>query len=557
MAYGGNYSFEGLDARRAAMDGAIRDMTNMSRRFYPAIASRTPRRTVGNWGTNFGGVYFGDRELVVRDGGLYDDGSFICELETGEKQLAVLENILYIFPDNITYNVITKDVRRYYSISNVGEYTTKSVYIDYYYTDENTGGVIDRTYYNSGLAFKTEYFPVFPFKTGELIKIKITKIYRNGAYRATEFEAYVTPDAVSRETDNPTYGSCYTIKLPTETFKEINPNKIAAAVEIEVSFGIPDMDFVFASDNRLWGAKGRSIYASALGQGMVWIDYDTLATSSWAATTAAGDKITAAVDFGGMPVFFSENAVYKIYGENPKEYQYVRTEIIGVTEGEHKSVAVGAGLIFYLSRRGVYAWTGGIPQLISAPLGEDRLVGGVGGSDGAVYYLSVRQGGRHNLYVYDPLTSAWMREDDAHAVWMGMRGKDLCMVTDDGAAVLIGDVIGEDGTEETDIAYAMETADYNDGAVVQKSAKHILIQYELTDGTADVLVSHDGEPWRAVYTLYDTDGKKITSVIPLHPGNYRTMRIMIVGDGELIVYYMVREIVPMTERPGGEKNIYV
>jgi hypothetical protein len=83
------------------------------------------------------------------------------------------------------------------------------------------------------------------------------------------------------------------------------------------------------------------------------------------------------------------------------------------------------------------------------------------------------------------------------------------------------------------------------------------VQYELTDGEADVMVSYDGEPWNHVYTLYDTDGKKITSVIPLQEKRYRTMRIRIEGDGEIVIYYMVRDVNVRTERPGGEKNVYV
>jgi hypothetical protein len=326
---------------------------------------------------------------------------------------------------------------------------------------------------------------------------------------------------------------------------------------VQVEYGVPDLDFVFASDNRLWGSKGTEIYASALGQGMVWIDYDTLTTSSWAATTKTGDNITAALDFGGMPVFFAENAAYKIYGENPKEFQYVRQELIGVTAGDHKSVAVGAGYIFYLTRRGIYAWTGGVPQLISAPLGEERITNAVGGSDGAVYYLSCEQGGRHNLYCYDPMTNAWIREDALEAVDIKQKGRDLCLVAADGNAYLIGDVYGTEGTEIQPEGYFLETADYNDGAVTQKSAKNILIQHELKDGEADVMVSYDGEPWNHVYTLYDTDGKKITSVIPLQEKRYRTMRIRIEGDGEIVIYYIVRDVNVRTERPGGEKNVYI
>ena len=558
MAYTGNGAFGGLDARRAAADGAIRDMENMSLRFSPALASRKPRRKLDEKWNDFGGAYYGERDFVVHDKRLYDDGAEVCALSSGEKSMAMLGKTLYIFPDKVAYNTELNSVKRYNAnVNNVGSVNSKPAYIDYYFT-QSGGDVSVPTYYASGIAFPLDNFPSFPFEDGDWVHIKITKCETNsGGLKSVDFDLRIKPDEIRYETGNENYGSVHVLKLPTETFSSIVDYKVRHRIEVQVEYGVPDLDFVFASDNRLWGSKGTEIYASALGQGMVWIDYDTLTTSSWAATTKTGDNITAALDFGGMPVFFAENAAYKIYGENPKEFQYVRQELIGVTAGDHKSVAVGAGYIFYLTRRGIYAWTGGVPQLISAPLGEERITNAVGGSDGAVYYLSCEQGGRHNLYCYDPMTNAWIREDALEAVDIKQKGRDLCLVAADGNAYLIGDVYSTEGTAISPEGYFLETADYNDGAVVQKSAKNILVQYELTDGEADVMVSYDGEPWNHVYTLYDTDGKKITSVIPLQEKRYRTMRIRIEGDGEIVIYYIVRDVNVRTERPGGERNVYI
>lgn len=561
MAYTGNGVFGGLDARRAAQDGAIRDMENMSLRFSPAIATRLGRRRLATNYKNFGGAYYGDRDFVVRGGVLYDDGDAVVSgISTGEKSMAMLGKYLWVFPGPLRYDTEKKTAKWFNkTVSNVGNYSTKPAYLDYYYSQETNGDFIETTYYAEGIAFGVDKFGSLPFRTGEMIKIRITKIQTSsGGMKNVDFELITVPTEIAYESYSENYGGAiYVIKLPLGTLASIIDTRSKKMLEIEVTYTIPDMDGVFASDNRLWGYKGREIYASALGDGSVWMDYDTLTTSSWAATTKTGDNITAGLDFGGMPVFFAENAAYKIYGENPKEFQYARQELIGVTAGDHKSVAVGAGYIFYLTRRGIYAWTGGVPQLISAPLGEERITDVVGGSDGAVYYLSCKQGGRQNLYVYDPMTGAWVREDDTDAVDIRLRRRDLCLVAENGYVYLIGDVYGTEGTAIAPGGYFIETADYLDGAVQLKSAKNILIDYELSGGEADVCVSYDGEPWNHVYTLYDTDGKRNTSVIPLREKRYRTMRIRIEGDGEIIIYYMVRDVVPRTERPGGEKNVYV
>lgn len=554
MAYTGNQTFAGLDARRAAPDGAIRDMENMSRRFYPAMASRTLRRKLDKKWADFGGAYYGERDFVVYGGKLYDNGTAVCSVTAGEKQMAVLENKLYIFPDKIEYDI---EKRTYRDLGKlITNFHNGNLHAEISYTEEpHEGDVWTPVYVDDLIFLRRSDFPVMPFVTGTLLKVSLQGLY-NGK-KSTEYLVLGTVTIHNIYISNEAQ-ECWVLYFPLGSFDSVSDGRgKRTRIKVSISRGVPNLDFVFSSNNRLWGADGRNIYASALGDGSAWIDYDTLATSSWAATTQIGDEITAALDFGGMPVFFAENAAYKIYGENPKEFQYVRQSMIGVTEGEHKSVAAGAGYIFYLTRRGVYAWTGGVPWLISDPLGDERIKDAVGGSDGVVYYLSCEQGGRHNLYMFEPMENAWIREDDSDAVDIRLRGRDLCMVKTDGTVHLIGDVFGDEGTEEESIFYAAETADYNDGAVVNKSAKNILIQHELTGGEADVMVSYDGEPWNHVYTLHDTDGKKLTSVIPLQEKRYRTMRIRIEGDGEIVIYYMVRDVNVHTERPGGEKNVYV
>ena len=550
MAYTGNQGFGGLDARRAASDGALRDMDNMSLRFSPAIASRTARRRIATGWKSFQGAYYGDRDYVVRGNKLYDNGTAVSglTLAASQKSMAVLNDKLYIFPDKVEYDITNKKYKDYgYSGSNY--HNGSGAWVSWSY--EVVGGFYELR--NEFLTLRYSDFKPLPFKAGDKILIRMKK-----SNSGEEHEYMVVPENVATGTPSNVGEECYSLRVPNNPFYDVvgDWSTSPKSVYVTVSWGIPSFDFVFASDNRLWGAKGREIYASALGQGMAWNDYDTLTTSSWTASTKTGDNITAGVDFGGMPVFFCENAAYKIYGENPKEFQYARQDLIGVTAGDHKSVAVGAGYIFYATRRGVYAWTGGVPQLISAPLGDGRITEPVGGSDGVVYYLSCKQDDRQNLYVFDPATFSWVREDATKAVDIQRRGQDLCMVTSGNEAWLIGDVFATSGTAESGYTYALETGEYNDGSVTVKAAKNILLQHELKDGQADVSVSYDGEPWEHVYTLYDTDGKRITSVIPLREKRYRTMKIRIEGDGEIIIYYMMRDVTALTERTGGEKNVY-
>lgn len=544
MAYRGIYQFGGYDARRAAGDGAIRDMKNMSLRRYPAASPREARRyySVGGY-QDLQGAYFGDRDFIVAGGVFYDGGTAVFDVDEGDKQLAALGDLLYIFPDKIVYDTKSQTYEDLGAAEMVFSDESEITSGVYHYTRLEI--VRNGDLYNQ-LRIREDHTRVM-FSAGELIEIDSGErqyILRIDAREDTEDdgEQYVT------------------LTFSDGALRELWGNHVdtdlVAYVAATLRYTIPDMDFVFASDNRLWGARGREIYASSLGDGRTWKDYDTLADASWAATTATGDTITAACDFSGMPVFFCENAIYKIYGESPGEYQYVRSPSIGVMAGEHRSVAVGGGYVFYLSRRGVCSYTGGIPQVISAPLGETRLKNGVGGTDGVVYYLSVPEPGRQSLLAFDTRHSLWTREDDTDAVYIGMRGRNLCCIDREGSLFAVGDVWDDGGVTENGFTWYLETAVSGDGSVKRKSAAHLLIEYE-ADGEASVLISRDGEPWHEAGRLYATDGYRITSVIGLHPGQYRTQRIRLCGKGDITVYYMVREVTECAERPGGENNVYL
>lgn len=544
MAYRGNYQFGGYDARRAAEEGAIRDMENMSLRAFPAAAPRKKRRYFGMGYTDFGGAYFGDRDYIVSGGVFYDGGRAMFSVDPGEKQMAALGDLLYIFPDRILYHTDTQECEdlaaaelRFEAAPVPGEGAWGPSHFVLY----RDGGKYNRI--RMELTWEAVKFAV-----GDIVEI----VAAGGPY---------VLEVLSRE-DTEEEGVQYVYLVFADgafaalwgNHTTTDPVLHASAV---VRYAIPDMDFVFASDNRLWGAKGREIYASRLGDGRTWKDYDTLATSSWAATTATGDTITAALDFSGTPVFFCENAIYKIYGENPKEYEYARSSAVGVMAGEHRSAAVGGGYVFYLSRRGVCAYSGGIPQVISAPLGEEHLSGGVGGTDGVEYYLSVPEVGRHSLFVFDTRHNLWAREDGTAAEYIGMRGRNLCCIDTAGALFSLGDTWDDGGAEENGFSWYMESGDCSDGSVDTKTAKNLIVQYELPSGHAEVLVSFDREEWIHIGDLYETYGQRMTSILALDARRYRTMRVAVRGEGDIIIYYMVRDVSAGTVRTGGENNVYV
>ena len=220
-----------------------------------------------------------------------------------------------------------------------------------------------------------------------------------------------------------------------------------AAEESNVSLTIqrlvPAMDYVCAHDNRLWGCRGDTIYASKLGDPTNFNVFDGLASDSYAADVGSGGDFTACYSYNGYPLFFKEDHIYKVYGTRPQNYQIQDTMTLGVEAGSHKSLAVAGETLYYKSRAGFMAYTGGIPKNISADLGNDvfKYHSAVGGSNGVKYYVSVEfnegQDLIYILFTFDPRYGIWHKEDDTEAFGWAYYNHNLYCLRSDGELIVM------------------------------------------------------------------------------------------------------------------------
>lgn len=90
--------------------------------------------------------------------------------------------------------------------------------------------------------------------------------------------------------------------------------------------------------------------------------FDGLDTDSYAVDTGSAGSFTACVSYLGYPIFFKEEHIYKVYGSIPSNFQVMGSATLGVAEGSAGSLAVAGEILFYLSRAGIMAYSGGIPQ---------------------------------------------------------------------------------------------------------------------------------------------------------------------------------------------------
>ena len=305
------------------------------------------------------------------------------------------------------------------------------------------------------------------------------------------------------------------------------------------------MDFLCENENRVWGCKGDSIYASYLGNPFIWNNFEGLATDSFAVDVGSAGDFTAACSFMGYPMFFKEDHVYKVYGSKPSNFQVMGSARLGVKAGAAKSLAVAGEKLFYLSRSGVASCSGGMPEDISRAFGEMTYQNAVGGSDGRKYYISMKEQetGAWGLFVFDTRTGLWHREDEIQA---------LSFVWDNGSLVLLDSEGGmwlcnptgstEPEGEEPELASYVEFGDFIENSSDGKGFSKIQLRVELEPGAElSVKLKFDSEEGWQPLSVLQAAPKKRSFILPMIPRRCDHWRLRLEGVGAWTLYSLSRE----------------
>lgn len=280
-----------------------------------------------------------------------------------------------------------------------------------------------------------------------------------------------------------------TLKFYEGTFTLPSGQGTYTEKSVTIARDIPEMDIVFVHHNRVWGAKGRNIYCSKQGDALVWSDYDSLADGSWWADTGTEDTdgITGGCAYT-YPRFFSGDHIYTVYGDTPADFSINEVEAKGAAKGESESFAVVGGTLFYLSRCGFMAYTGGYPQKIDAELGPMRLKKALAAANEYKYYVQCWEwdgktlGTRH-VFVYDTTKGLWHEETTSAEIEGFMYAGDLTALYD-GREYSMGRTykvpcVGGIYEQEEPFVGKVVFNDYTMDAVSKKQAKEIIIRHEV------------------------------------------------------------------------------
>ena len=486
-------AFRGINWSDQYQDGDLADSLNLSARRFPYMSTRRAR---GRMTTYSGATALTARGalVVVQGTDLLYNGQVVGQVTAGEKQFAVVNTKMVIWPDKVYLDLNSRTVKPLAA------------------KQSGTGA----KFAEAGTMTVTGWGDLTAnFKVGDTITI-------GGCTVNTANNKDVHIESITANT----------IGVGKDVFKTADET---GAITLERK--IPDMDFICESENRLWGcsSQAQTIYASALGDPTNFFVNETLATDSYALAVGTEGDFTGCCKHTSSVLFWKETKLHKMLGSYPAEYSMYTYEIEGLQKGCHKSLQIINEVLYYMGLHGVYAYTGGMPSLISANFGDKVLTDAVAGTDGDSYFLSARDGDRHHMLVYETQNGLWVREDDTNAVDFSRVGKDLYFLDSK------GDVWLADAREEGDgLDWMVQFCPFYETIQGRKRYTKLLMRLELPKGAwMKAEIRSDGGNWRECGKVVGHDMDSVPMQIPIHRCDCFEVRLS--GNGPCTIRTMLLE----------------
>lgn len=436
--------FKGYENKFVIDENAFLHTQNMTADYYPVISPRNKRLIFETEGDDIQCLASKDRIIYIKDGKLYYMGKHIIrdftfpEIST-ERHFVSMGSKFLVFPDKFYFN--TDDLSDYGNLENhfVGEWGTTCAMCKAdgeLYGEYTVGKTKPANPENGDLWFDTSKQPnaLKQYSETEGMWFELSETYIRITCEGVNegFRKYDGVSIIGLE-DMGIEGEHLIKDLGTNYLVISGVMKKAMSTDniLFVSRDVPDMDFVCESGNRIWGCSSsfNEIYASKLGDPTNFSVYMGLSTDSYAASVGTDGNFTAAISFKGYVMFFKENCVHKIYGQNPP-YSITTSFIRGVQKKCHKSLVCLNETLYYKSLTGICAYEGGVPINVSADLGDEYYYDAVAGVCGNKYYICMTDTKeQRHLFVYDEEKNTWYREDNTDIREFATNHNNLYFVT--------------------------------------------------------------------------------------------------------------------------------
>lgn len=583
-------AFGGVNYSLGAKDGELLESLGLSSSRFPCLSQREGRKTAGTY-TAPTGLYARGKLCVVDGTDFLYDGKAVGQVTAGEKQFATINTKIVIFPDKVYYD--TKEEKfgnlgaTYSGYAGDVTFTANTLRVpEKSYIDESaesaetltgigaeqsitvyTGAVINKA--DGALALTGgEAKTPDALKDGDIIQYECdsAKEYQivqssakqsDGTYQITytlhkaKLHEYADFEELFKAGDAIEISGCTSCKANNGshiirsisgrqlTFsKDIFQNAGTEAGTVLLERKVPELTCVCECDNRIWGAEGTTIYASALGDPSNFFVYDGLSTDSYAVAVGTDGEFTGCIAYSSTVLFWKENCVHKVLGDYPAQYQIYTYTVPGIQKGSEKSLSIINETLFYKGRSGVYAYSGGTPELISENFGTRRFYGAVAGNDGQKYYISMKdETGNWHLYVFDTLQGIWLREDGTHALdFAYLDGVLYYLDGTNGKLVMTG----QDHAEEGAVRWSATLCQMDETTHGRKGYSRLYLRADMETGAwMKVEISADGGPFRQVFSTHNERAKTVQ--IPILTVRCDNFRIRLSGKGTCVIKSIIRE----------------
>lgn len=486
--------FRGINYGEGTQDGEFAETYNLSTDQYPCITQRATRIMAGEY--TMPTTLHSKGKLLIIDGTdvIYGDTK-VGEVKEGKKQTATIGNYIVIFPDKKYYKVPTEDDKD-------GEF-----------------GNMEEEYKATGLSFKASTISKtgadFPFREGDAVTI--TGCSNNGNNKEAEIIIRgVTSDEL--------------------TFDDNAFTEATESGEVTIKRTVPDLDFICESNYRLWGTHGNTIYSSKFSDPFNFKVFDGLANDSYAIEVGSEGEFTGCIPYSSHICFFKENTLHKLYGTKPSNFQITTVNVYGVQSGSERSMQIVNEQLLYKGVGGVYAYTGGVPELISEKFGNERYSEAVACCDGEKYYISMKKGDIWSLFTYDVLKNIWLREDDTHAVDMAFYNGNVYFLDASGGLYYI-----DKTADRNNIEWGATFCTMHEMINERKGYSKFHLRMDLSAGAwIAVDIKTDNEPqWQQIYLTHNEKAKTLS--IPIMPTRCDSIDIRLRGKGECTIKAFIRE----------------
>lgn len=433
--------FIGLDRRERAAENAVRAGKNLSLRAFPSLTPREPRKKIENL-TACTDLFAAHGHLIWTSGGnLYVDGEPRGGVEECPHQMAVMGKQLILFPE-----------KQYLTLGESGSLRQMEARV-------------------MGSATFTDH------------SIALTQ---SAAFEAGDG---VTIARCTQHTENNKTAVIRAVEGSTLIFSE---NCFVSGEErnVTITRKVPDLDFICEKDNRLWGVHDNAVCCSALGNPFNWMVYEGLATDGWQTEVGTGGKFTGIAAVSSHVLCFKEDCVHKIYGTKPSNFQVQVSQIPGVQAGCARSIRNVGEILYWWAREGLMAYGGGIPDRLSAPLGDTPYEAVKTGVCGHTLYLAGKRAGRHELLCYDLERGIFLPEDDCAVVQFAQR--DGVLYFAEQTALWMA------GAGEEAVCWMAEFGPFRTQSPTVLTGMTVLAECPHTS-TLQCAVRTDRKPWRTVW----------------------------------------------------------